>query len=416
MLFIKLLGESFFMALHSVTVNKMRTILTLLGITIGIFAIISVFTAVDSMESYIRENISGLGDNVIYVQKWPWNFEGEYKWWEYLNRPVPKYSEYEEIVRKAQTVEVATFSVSSFAQIKYKKNTYNNGVVWANTYEFKEVRSFEIENGRYFSQFESKSGKSLALIGNKIAKELFEDENPINKSIKINGQKAKVIGVIKKEGTSIIGGGSLDEIVLLPMNYARNIFDIRSDNLNPFIIARAKKNVPVEQMKDELLNIMRRMRMLRPTQVDNFALNQVSMILKGIEQVFIVINIAGWLIGGFSIIVGGFGIANIMFVSVRERTNQIGIQKALGAKRFFILVEFLFESVMLALAGGIIGLLFVLAATFIANLGFELHVSLTLGNIFLGLFTSMIIGIISGLIPAWVASRLNPVEAINSTF
>jgi putative ABC transport system permease protein len=416
MLFIKLLGESFFMALHSVTVNKMRTILTLLGITIGIFAIISVFTAVDSMESYIRENISGLGDNVIYVQKWPWNFEGEYKWWEYLNRPVPKYSEYEEIVRKAQTVEVATFSVSALAQIKYKKNTYNNGIVWANTYEFKEVRSFEIENGRYFSQFESKSGKSLALIGNKIAKELFEDENPIDKSIKINGQKAKVIGVIKKEGTSIIGGGSLDEIVLLPMNYARNIFDIRSDNLNPFIMARAKKNVPVEQMKDELLNIMRRMRMLKPTQADNFALNQVSMILKGIEQVFIVINIAGWLIGGFSIIVGGFGIANIMFVSVRERTNQIGIQKALGAKRFFILVEFLFESVMLALAGGIIGLLFVLAATFIANLGFDLHISLTLGNILLGLFTSMIIGIISGLIPAWVASRLNPVEAINSTF
>jgi len=416
MLFIKLLAESFFMALHSVTVNKMRTVLTLLGITIGIFAIISVFTAVDSMESYIRENISGLGDNVIYVQKWPWNFEGEYKWWVYLNRPVPKYNEYEEIVRKAQTVDVATFSVSALAQIKYKKNTFNNGIIWANTYEFQEVRSFEIENGRYFSQFESKSGRSLALIGNKIASELFENENPLDKAIKINGNKVRVIGVIKKEGTSIIGGGSLDEIVLLPMNYARNIFDIRSENLNPFIMVRAKKNVPLPQMKDELMNIMRRMRMLKPTQVDNFALNQVSMILKGIEQVFVVINIAGWLIGGFSIIVGGFGIANIMFVSVRERTNQIGIQKALGAKRFFVLVEFLFESVMLALAGGIIGLILVLGATFLANLAFDLHISLTFGNIFLGLFTSIIIGMVSGLIPAWVASRLNPVEAINSTF
>ncbi len=416
MLFIKLLTESFFMALHSVTVNKMRTILTLLGITIGIFAIISVFTALDSMESYIRENISGLGDNVIYIQKWPWNFEGEYKWWEYLNRPVPKYSEYEEIAKKAQTIDVATFSVSAIAQIKYKNNTYNNGIIWGNTHEFQEVRSFEIEKGRYFSQFESKSGKNLTLVGNKIARELFADDDPIGKSIKINGQKVNVIGVIKKEGTSIIGGGSLDEIVLLPMNYARNIFDIRNERLNPYIMVRAKKNVPIEQMKDELLNIMRRMRMLKPKQADNFALNQVSMILKGIEQVFVVINIAGWLIGGFSIIVGGFGIANIMFVSVRERTNQIGIQKALGAKRFFIMVEFLFESIMLALAGGIIGLLLVSGITLFANLAFGLHISLTLGNILLGLFTSIIIGIVSGLIPAWVASRLNPVEAINTIF
>jgi len=416
MLFIKLIIESFLMALHSVTVNKLRTILTLLGITIGIFAIISVFTVLDSMESYIRNNVASLGDDVIYIQKWPWSFENDYKWWEYMKRPVLKISDFEEIEKKAQTVDVAAFSVSTMRQLQYEKNTYNNAIIWANTHQFSEIRSFELEKGRYFTAYESQAGKNIAVIGNKLAEELFKNENPIDKFIKLAGRKVKVIGVVKKEGNAIFGGGSLDEIVLLPMNFARNIFDVRSENLNPFIMIRAKKNVPLDQMKDEVRNILRKKRMLRPAQNDNFALNQASMIMQGIEQIFIVINIAGWLIGGFSMIVGGFGIANIMFVTVRERTNQIGIQKALGAKRFFILVEFLFESVMLALAGGIIGLIFVLGGTLFVTYVLNFHLILTLGNIMMGLITSIIIGIVSGFIPAWVASRLNPVVAINSTF
>ena len=415
MLFIKLIIESYLMALHSVTVNKMRTILTLSGITIGIFAIISVFTVVDSLESNIRENVASLGDNVIYVQKWPWSFDSDYKWWEYMKRPVPKISEYEEILKKAQTVDVAAFSVSTGRPIKYGKNTFNDGGIWANTYEFNQIRSFEIEKGRYFSQFESNSGKNVALIGNKVYNELFENAEPIDKFIKIDSRKVKVIGLIKKEGTGVFGG-SLDDLVILPMNYARNIFDVRNEYLNPFIMVRAKKNVPLEQMKDELRNIIRKKHMLKPMQSDDFALNQASMIMKGIEQIFIIINIAGWVIGGFSIIVGGFGIANIMFVTVRERTNQIGIQKALGAKKFFILIEFLFESIMLSFAGGVIGLLLVFGGTLFVSNVLDFQLSLTFGNILMGLITSVIIGIVSGLVPAWVASRLNPVQAINTTF
>jgi putative ABC transport system permease protein len=415
-LFIKLIAESFLMAFHSVTVNKMRTLLTLLGITIGIFAIISVFTVLDAMETGVRESIAGLGDDVVYIQKWPWIFGDDYKWWEYIKRPVLKIADYEEIVRKAQTVDIAAFSISAVRQIKHDKISYDNSVIWANTHEFQEIRSFELEQGRYFTPFESKSGKSLAIIGNKLATELFPNESPIEKFIKINGRKLMVIGVIKKEGNSIIGGGSLDEIALIPINFARNIFDIRSDMVNPMIMARAKKGVPLEQMKDELRSILRRTRMLRPKQNDDFALNQASLIMNGINQIFAVINFAGWLIGGFSIIVGGFGIANIMFVTVRERTNQIGIQKALGAKKFFIMIEFLFEAVMLALAGGVIGLLFVLFGTVIVNHTSDFHISLTIGNITLGLFVSIIIGMVAGLVPAWSASRLNPVEAINTTF
>lgn len=393
----------------------MRTILTLLGITIGIFAIISVFTVVDALEDGIRDNIASLGDNVVYVQKWPWSFEEDYKWWEYIKRPVPKIADFEEIARKAQTVDIAAFSVSSVRQIKYNKNTYENGGIWASTHEFNEIRSFEIEKGRYFSPFESKSGRNICLVGNKIASELFEGENAIDKIIKIDGHKIKVIGVIKKEGTGAFGG-SLDDLVILPMNYARNIIDVRSEHLNPFIMVKAKKNVPIEQMKDELQSILRKKHMLKPSQADDFSLNQASMIIKGIEQIFLVLNIVGWVIGGFSIIVGGFGIANIMFVSVRERTNQIGIQKALGAKRIFILTEFLFEAIMLALAGGIIGLILVFGGTALVSNVFDFQISLTLENILMGAITSIVIGILSGLIPAWSASRLNPVEAINTTF
>jgi putative ABC transport system permease protein len=414
MMFIKLLFESFLMAFHAVKVNKMRTILTLLGITIGIFSIISVFTTVDSMESSIRESISSLGDNVVYVQKWPWSFENDYKWWEYLKRPVPKISEYEEIVHKAQTVELAAFSVSTMRQVKYRKNSYENGIIWANTHQFNEIRTFEIDKGRYFSYFESQTGKNLAIIGTKIANELFKKEDPLDKYIKIEGHKIKVIGVIKKEGKGIFG--SFDDIVLLPMNYARNIFDVRSENLDPLIMVKAKPSVSLEQMKEELRKIMRNKRSIRPLQADNFALNQASTIIKGISQIFIVINIAGWLIGGFSIIVGGFGIANIMFVSVRERTNQIGIQKALGAKKIFILFEFIYESVMLALAGGTIGLLLVYGGTSLVSHMADFNIALTMGNVLLGVFVSIIIGITAGLAPALVASRLNPVEAINTTF
>lgn len=415
MLFINLLYESLLMALHSIRMNKIRTMLTLLGITIGIFAIISVFTVVDALEDGIRENIASLGDNVVYVQKWPWSFEEDYKWWEFIKRPVPKYADYEEILRKAQTVDVAAFSVSTQRTIKYGKNSYSNGGIWANTYEFNQIRSFEIERGRYFSPFEDQSGKNICLIGSTVAKELFGKEDPLGKSIKIDGRKIKIIGLIKKEGTGMFGG-SLDDLVLLQLNYARNMVDIRSDYLNPFIMVRAKKSVPLEQMKDELKNIIRKKHGLKPTQNDDFSLNQASMIISGIEQIFLILNIAGWIIGGFSIVVGGFGIANIMFVTVRERTNQIGIQKALGAKRFFIMVEFLFEAIILALAGGIIGLLLVFGGSALVSNLLDFKISLTLGNISMGLFTSVLIGLIAGMVPAWTASRLNPVEAINTTF
>lgn len=419
MLFLNLLKESFLFAISALKVNRLRTLLTLLGITIGIFAIISVFTVLDSLENTIRNSLSSLGDDVIYIQKWPWAPPPgeEYKWWEYLNRPVPSEEEYEQIKKRSERAEIVNFAASTLRNVKYKNNTRENTIIWANSHEFEKIRAFELQDGRYFTPFESVAGKNICLIGYQVAEDLFRGMNPVGREIKIQGRKILVVGLIAKEGKDILNsGGSLDEMIVLPIRYAKTIMDVKSENTNPMIMVKAKPNVTISELKDELRNILRSVRTIRPKEKDTFALNQSSVLNSALNSIFSVINFAGWLIGGFSILVGGFGIANIMFVSVKERTNLIGIQKSLGAKRKFILFQFLFEAVMLSLIGGIIGLILIFIGSVIASNKVDLEITLTPGNIILGLFISVIIGIIAGIFPSSKASKLNPVEAINTTF
>ncbi|NOZ45648.1 MAG: FtsX-like permease family protein [Chlorobi bacterium] len=413
MLLLRLIKESFFFAYNSIIVNKLRTFLSLLGITIGIFAIISVFTVIDAMESSVRNSIQSLGNDIIYVQKWPWAFGGSYPWWKYFNRPVPNITDYNEIKNRASRVEACAFSISTEKTVQYGNNSAENITIWASTHDFDKIRSFEIENGRYFSFYESQTGKNKAIIGHKLSSELFENQNPIGKNIKVFGRKLQIIGVFKKEGESMLGS-SMDELVVIPINFARNVINIRNDRLNPFIMVKAKKNVSPGALKDELRRIMRGVRKLKPVVDDNFALNEASLLTQGFESIFAGINLGGWIIGGFSILVGGFGIANIMFVSVKERTNIIGIQKALGAKNYFILLQFLFEAIILSLLGGILGLLLVYGGTLIFGKITDMSFDLTAGNVTLGILISVIIGVISGFAPALSASKLNPVEAIGS--
>ncbi len=416
MIVIKLLKESLIFAYSSVMINKLRTLLSLLGITIGIFAIISVFTIVDSLERNIRDSIAALGDDVIYVQKWPWAFDQDYPWWIYMRRPVPDLRDYGEIRRRSQFAEGVTFSVSTGGQVRYGSTYLNNTGIWANSHDFQVIRHFELEQGRYFTPYESAAGRNLAIIGKEIAQRLFEDEDPINREIQVSGTRVTVIGVAQREGSNMLGGGSLDEMVLLPLNLARNMFNIRSDRLNPMIMVKTLPGISNQELMDELRFILRSSRRLQPAAEDNFALNRASVISQGLDQIFVMINLVGWIIGGFSILVGGFGIANIMFVSVKERTNIIGIQKSLGAKNYFILLQFLYESVLLAITGGVLGLVLIFTGTLLVNNMSEFTITLTFGNIVLGLFVSALIGIIAGYAPAYSASRLNPVEAINHTF
>ncbi len=415
----RLLLESFIFALKSVIVNRLRTVLSLLGITIGIFAIISVFTIFDSLEINIRDSLAEAGENVIYIQKWPWAPEPgeEYEWWQYWNRPVPKYEEYEIIKERSMLSEAVCFWSFTNRVVKYKNSSIGDATIWGTTSEFEDTRDHEVEKGRFFTLYEFEASKNLAVIGYTVADELFQNEDPLGKEIKIRGHKATVIGVFKREGSSMMGGGSLDEFIVIPIRFMQKITDIRSEGAEPMILARARPGVSNDDLKEELRVILRSSRRLKPRADDNFALNQTSMISGALDAIFKVLNTTGFFIGIFSILVGGFGIANIMFVSVKERTNIIGIQKALGAKRYFILWQFLFESMLLTISGGAIGLLIVFAGTGVmTSLIDDFRVFLTIGNIVLGLGISAIIGVVSGFAPAWSAARMDPVEAINTSF
>ncbi|MGC1391156.1 MAG: ABC transporter permease [Bacteroidales bacterium] len=415
-MFFRLLKEGFIFAFTSVIVNKLRTFLSLLGITIGIFCIISVFTVLDWMEKSIKDSISTLGDNVIYVQKRPWSFDRNLAWWDIMKWPPISKDDYQAVLNKSTKTSFVCFSALQSEQIKYKKNFANDVTIWAATNEFENVRSFEIENGRYFSPEESASGKNVAIVGAVIGERLFEKSDPVGKQITVAGKKTYVIGVFKKEGKGGISDNGMDEITLIPMNFAKTFMNMRNNFLEANLIIKAKDGVTVQELSEETTMILRAARRLHPNETSNFSVNRASMLSQRFDAVFAGINIGGWIIGGFSILVGGFGIANIMFVSVKERTNIIGIQKALGAKRFFILQQFLVESMLLSIIGGLLGVFMIFLATLVINYLYDLNMYLTVGNTFLAVLISGIIGVVAGYAPASTAAKMNPVEAIGFSF
>ncbi len=414
---LKLITESFNFSLKSVFVNKLRTSLSLLGITIGIFAIISVFTIFDSLEMNIRESFSTMGSDVIYIGKWPWTSEEgqDYPWWKYMNRPVPTIQEYRELKDRIRNAEAVSFLITPKTSVHYKNNEVEDASIYGVTEGFEDIRDFDISTGRYFSPFELKAGRNETVIGATVASSLFPNVSALGKTIVVRRNKLRVIGILTREGKSAFEN-SLDDAIIVPVNYIRNVVNIRDEGMQPTIIVKAMPGLPLEDLRDEIRMTLRSIRRLKPAEEDNFALNQMSMISNQLDRVFGTLDIAGWFIGLFSLLVGGFGIANIMFVSVRERTTIIGIQKALGAKRYFILLQFIFESMLLAVAGGIIGLLLVFAGALAISLSTDFTITLTIGNIILGLLISSVIGLVSGMAPAYAAARLNPVNAINTSF
>jgi len=412
MLFLRLTLESFRFAWQALRSNILRTVLSLLGVTVGIFSIIGVYTMVDSLEANVKSGLSSIGSQSIYIEKFPWGIgETEYPWWKYFMRPQPTYREFRSLKNTLNEAEAITILAWNSATAKRKSNSFSSQVQGV-TYEYDRINETPIEKGRYFQEQEVDAARPVAILGADVAQTLFGDEDPINQRIKVRGENFTVIGVVEKKGKQMVEvGGNPDERILIPFLKHKRMFS--SGNLRGTIQVKAKDTEGgLENLESELRGQMRTLRGLKPLAEDNFALNRPDALVNFMTTIFSSIRTGGFVIGLFALLIGGFGIANIMFVSVRERTNIIGIQKSLGAKNFFILFQFLFEAVFLCLMGGLIGLLLVYLASFIP-LG-TMDIVLTPANMLFGLVISSIIGVVAGMIPAFQAANMDPVIAIRA--
>ncbi|TAE90982.1 MAG: ABC transporter permease, partial [Runella slithyformis] len=409
MKFLVLYLESFRFALGALRENLLRTTLSLLGVTVGIFSIIGVLTMVDALERSIKESLSFLGDKVIYVEKWPWIFQPGYPWWKYVKRPQPTLEEYEFLQRNlTKASAVGVFGIKGGLSIKYNTSSISDIYIQGITYHYNRISDIRVEKGRYFSQQEADNAYDVILLGYTIAKDLFDIENPVDKVVKIKGRKFRVVGVLSYQGQNLLGAPSTDNIGIIPFHTLGRMFEVGERGVSPSIAVKGFENdQKLEALEGEVVGLMRNYRGLRPIEEETFAINRPEMFATFLDGIIAVLTLAGAVIGSFSILVGGFGIANIMFVSVKERTNIIGIQKSLGARNSFILSEFLFEAILLSLIGGAFGLLLVYGLTFISTDTFVIVVGLD--KLWVGVGLACVIGVVSGIIPAYTTSRLDPV-------
>ncbi len=416
MLLSKVISESIRQAWAQLSGNKLRTFLSLLGISIGIFCIIGVLSAVDSLEDNLNGSLAKLGDDVVYIDKWPWK-DNSSDWWEFFQRPYPDYDDYQALKRDMQTASLVSYwTVPGSKALKYRNNSVEGGYLFVTTYELDRIFNIEIAKGRYWTPSEYSSGADKLLIGSVIATELFADLEPVGKTVKMGGRKYEIIGVFKESGGDLINPLDFDDAIVVGYNNAGRFINLKNrDQFGGTVGVKAKDGITTAQLQDEIRGIVRNNRRLRPREEDNFSMNELSMMADALGAFFGVVNIVGWVIGGFSIIVGIISVANIMFVSVKERTSLIGVKKALGARKYVILLEFLTESVILCLIGGLVGLLLVFVGTTVINQFMEaFSIQLSVGKAMLGVVLSAVVGIMAGAIPAGQAAKMDPVEAMRS--
>jgi putative ABC transport system permease protein len=413
--YLRLLKESFSFAINALRNNKLRTLLSLLGVTIGIFSIIAVLAAVDSLDRKIKKDLSSLDKNTMYLTRVSFG-PSEVPDWKIEQFPDVTYDEYRLLKESVNGAENFCFQYfTNRESIKYESETAKDINMVPVTYEFDDIQTLEFEQGRFYNESESNSGAPVIVLGYEVAKTLFKDLDPIGKQVRAYGQRFTVIGVIKKQGVGMFGDSN-DTSAFFSSNFLRRLYGDSSKSafMLPVIIIKPVKGIDKDELKGEVIQKLRNLRGMKAGEIDNFFVNVLSGFTDLIDGIVGFMNMIGWIISGFSLLVGGFGIANIMFVSVKERTNLIGIQKSLGAKNKFILFQFLFEAVILSVIGGAIGILLVWLITIILTNALEFDFVLSMGNIILGTSLAAFIGLISGILPAISASRLDPVEAIRT--
>lgn len=401
-------------AIGQLTANKLRSFLSLLGITIGIFCIIGIKAAVNSLEDNIKSSFEKLGSDMIFISKMPWNENPGENWWKYNRRPAPSMADMEMIQRKVKSAECAVFTLNIGSRtLKFGSNSVRNVFLQSVTYDYDKAFKLKFEKGRYFSPTEYQYGADVVVIGHKVSAELFGAVEPIGKEIILNGRRLRVIGVIEETGRSLVN--SYDENAYIPYSSARKFVNVRPRRTALFatqVTIKALPGVSLEKLTDDVTGVLRSSRHLRPSEKSNFSINEMSIVTQMLDGFFSVLNLAGIIIGGFALLVGMFSVANIMFVSVKERTNIIGIKKALGAKKSVILLEFLIESMVLCALGGLFGLAMIYLTTWVLTQFLPIDLYLSFSNAVFGVLVSVIVGVAAGMIPALQAAKMDPVEAM----
>lgn len=409
---VNILTNSMLLTFKELKVNKTRTILSLTGVAFGIFCIIGVLATVNSLEQNIQNEVKGLGSNTVYIDKWDYGGGGDKPWWKMRARPVMKYEDASLVKERTNIIDNIAFLIQTRTTISHGDDVLQNVSVYGVTPAQIKIQPLNFAAGRFISQPEFLNGTNVAVIGFANAEDLFGSaERALGKQVEVKGKRVTVVGVIKKEGQNFIGW-DWDNCIMMSYNLTRQIFD--ENSVGTVLIAKGKEGIPSELVIGELRSAMRQVRRLGPKEEDNFSLNAVEAISKAISKSFITINIVGSIIGGISLIVGMFGIANIMFVTVKERTSIIGIKKALGAKKRSILFEFLLEAAILCIMGGAIGLFFVWILTLILSGPLHFPVFISASMLITTVIICLVTGMLAGIIPASQAAKLDPVVAIRS--
>lgn len=401
------------MALEEFRANKLRTFLSLFGITIGIFCIIGVLATVNSLKHNVENDLNALGTNSVYIDKWQYASKGEYEWWKLMKRPQVTSAEMKLLKPKVPSAESMAFKIQMNNNIEYQDNILKNVRYLGISEEFPQIQKIEVGIGRLFQGADYDHAANNVVLGYTVAEQLFDKpENAVGKMVKLKDRNANVIGLIKKQGQNMIDMWDFDNAILMPASYLKTM--IPEKNASPVIIVKGKPQVPVEELKDDLTAAMRSIRKLKPMEEDNYSLNDIEPLKELTNGIFAGINQGGWAIAALSLLVGMFGVANIMFVTVRERTGQIGLKKAIGARRSTILLEFLMESAFLCILGGAIGLALVFILTQIFSHLFDFPIFISIPIMGVAVSICIVIGIAAGIIPASMAARMDPVVAIRS--
>ena len=413
LVYLRLLKESLGFAMNALRNNKLRTLLSLLGVTIGIFSIIAVLAAVDSLDKKIKKDLSSLDKNTIYLMRFSFG-PSEIPMWKKEQFPDVKYDEYEYLKSSMNNLDQMAYQFFVGREsLKFESGSVSDVNIVPVSHEFIEIQGLEFDKGRFYNESESNSGAAVIVLGYDIAKSLFGESEPIGKNLRLYGQRFTVIGMLKKQGAGMFGDSN-DTSAYIPVNFLRRLYGDNNDTFTPVILVKPEKGVDMEAFKAELAQKLRNYRGMKIDEIDNFFINVLSGFTDLLDGIISAMRGGGILISVFSFLVGGFGVANIMFVSVKERTNLIGIQKSLGAKNRFILFQFLFEAIILCVIGGAIGLLIVWLLSILLTSVLDFEFVLSFWNILIGSGLSIIVGVIAGILPAISASKLDPVEAIRT--